>query len=190
MDAPMTVDEALRHEGPLVAVWDHVSDDPEWLGIYAAASGRMQLLAHTRVPTAQKDATTADLRRRGVRIGATCGASPFLWSKDRGFTVWSLSAVVADGAGPELKLGDGRVVRVADAARVVSFLDEDSLGHRGVKVELKDGSHVVVVEEDHPAYQLDPTYSMDNVMIDAAWATYLGRDLASWLDVPHRDELP
>jgi hypothetical protein len=37
---------------------------------------------------------------------------------------------------------------------------------------------------------MDPTYDRPNVAIDAAWARYLGRDLARWLGVKHENLFP
>jgi hypothetical protein len=73
---------------------------------------------------------------------------------------------------------------------VTSFLDRADLGHRGVRVEFTGRAPFVVAEERDAAALLDPTYNIDNVMMDASWATLLGRDLATFLAVPHRDELP
>ncbi len=185
----MTVDQALDHPGELLAVWDHSGANHALL-VYSSGDGKLELLAVERMGAMQREAKTTSLRRRGIRIGATDGASPFIWSKDGGFTVWTLTSVVADGRDDTLKTTAGGVVRRADVASVVSFLAVDSLGHRGVKAVTRSGVEIVIAEEDSAAAKLDPTYGMDNVMIDAAWATFLGRDLAAWLNVPHTDELP
>ncbi len=183
----MTLDQALAYPGELLAVWDHAGD--ETLVLYAIADGRLDRLATQQMSKAERASLGADLAQRGIRVGATDGPSQFVWSKDGGFTIWSLTGVVVDGRDGALVVGDQTIAR-GDVARVVSFLDRDSLGHRGVKVALRAGGETVVVDEEDPAAQLDPTYGMDNVMIDAAWATYLGRDLAAWLGVPHTDQLP
>jgi uncharacterized protein YjbI with pentapeptide repeats len=177
------------YEGPLLAAWDELGGTATLL-VCTTAAGRVEILARCRMPVAERPAAEKELRRRGHRIGATDGPSEFFWSSDGGFTVWSFTARLADGTRDELRLAGGRELPTAEIARVVSFLDEGSLGHRGVQVELKDGSEAVIAEEDEPAARIDPTYGMDNVMIDGAWAHFLGRDLAAWLGVPHRDEMP
>jgi hypothetical protein len=183
-----TVEEALTHDGPLLAVWDD-STTPETLFVYDIASGRPERLAFTRDAALDKAGLTASLRSRGVMVGAAHG-SELVWVEDDGFLVWSRAGVVAEGHALGLWLADGRTLRKPDVVRVISFFDEDAPGHRGVEVELKDGTSAVVVEEHDPAAELDPTYNLENVMIDAAWATFLGRALAGWLGVPHTDEVP
>jgi hypothetical protein len=183
----MTLEQALAYPGELLAAWDHAGD--ETLVIYAIADGRLDRLAVQTMNQDERAAHSEELARRGVRVGATDGPSQFVWTKDGDFTIWSLTGVVACGRDGVITAGDREVAR-GDVSRVISFLDRDSLGHRGVKVLTRAGGDVVVVEEEDPAAALDPTYGMDNVMIDAAWATYLGRDLAAWLGVPHVDELP
>lgn len=38
------------------------------------------------------------------------------------------------------------------------------------------------------ARAFDPTYSRNDLLVsDARWVSMLGRDLAAWLHVPHRD---
>lgn len=183
----MTLEQALAYPGELLAVWDHARD--EALVLYAIADGRLDRLAVQEMNKDERAARTAELAKRGIRAGATDGPSQFVWSKDGNFTIWSLTGVVADSEGGVISTGGQQVAR-GDVTRVVSFLDRNSLGHRGVKVLTRAGGEVVIVDEEDPAATLDPTYGMDNVMIDAAWATFLGRDLAAWLGVPHADELP
>jgi hypothetical protein len=185
----MTLDQALQYPGDLLAVWS--SDGlAETLQVCAVADGRLDRLAAARLPLEEREARTEALRTRGVRIGPTDGPSQFCWSVDGRFTVWSLTGVMVETDGDTLVCEDGRAVARTEVDRVVSFLDPGSLGRRGVKVVTAYGDEVVLVEEDDPAPALDPAYGIDNVMIDAAWASFLGRDLAGWLGAPHDDELP
>jgi hypothetical protein len=188
MRSKMTIEQALASAGPLLAFWDEACLDDEWLGIYRDAGGKPELLAYSTVDGSARAATTADLRRRGVRVGGTAGTSPFFWSDDGSFTVWSLSGRVAQGAPGEITTG-GRTVRGADVAQVVSFYDDDDYGHRGVLLELKDGSMVVAVEERDPASRA-PGYGMDNLAMEGQWATHLGRALAKWLGASHKNLIP
>ncbi len=188
----MTIDQALAHPGELLAVWD-LSGKEEYLFVYAHSNGKLERLAASTMSSAQRQDRTAELARRGIRIGASDMPGPFVWSTDRNLSVWSLIppvGVVAEGHADRIKASGGAQVRRADVERVVSFLDDDSLGHRGVKVVTRSGVEIVIVEEDAVAARLDPTYGIDHVMVEGAWATFLGRDLAAWLGVPHTDELP
>jgi hypothetical protein len=47
----------------------------------------------------------------------------------------------------------------------------------------------VLADEHDPTPEMDPTYDRSNVALDAAWASALGRALASWLSVPHVDQV-
>jgi hypothetical protein len=129
------------------------------------------------------------------RNARTCSRGPvggYLWSVDDGFAVWSFDAdepVAASGRDGVLQVGS-QVVDRRDIARVCSFLGPEGFARRGVRVELFDTSRVTVAEEYEGSADRDPTYDATNVMLDAAWATFLGRDLAGWLGVPHDDEIP
>jgi hypothetical protein len=176
----------LPPEGPLLAAWDRSSDTV----VFYACRTFLGQLGHARVAAADRPAFEQRLRRRGVRIGSTDAISPFAWSDDGGFTVWSLDGgVVADGADGTLRVGEMAIDRPA-VLRVVSFLYPDEWSCRGVRIELRDGFWYTVAMEDDGVARWDPAYGIDNLIIDAAWATYLGRDLSRWLGVPHVDELP
>ncbi len=122
-----------------------------------------------------------------VRNGFVCGHGPATWTLDGGFQVWSENAIVAISTSDGFNLG-GLDVKSLEVAEVVSFIEDEDLGHRGVFLILKTGDRVRVLEEHDDTAQLDPTYNMDNARIDGAWARFLGRDLATWLGVPHRTE--
>ncbi len=183
----MALEQALSHPGELVAVWDWGARE-ERLLVCSVVDGKLGIMASVEMTQAEREAMAATLRARGVRQGATAGVCPFTWSNDGAFTVWSLTDTVVTSSGDTLRIAGGARIRKADAARVWTFLD-DSLGHRGVRVVTLSGAPILIAEEEDAAAQLDPTYGMDNVAIDAAWATFLGRDLASWLGVPIVDEM-
>jgi hypothetical protein len=185
---PMTLEQALDYPGEMVAVWDWSAND-ERLSLCSVADGKLGVLAAADMSKAERKAWEAKLVERKVRVGATAGVSPFTWSFQRGFTVWSLTDTVVDVRDGVLRTEAGARIRPADVARVVAFLDDESLGHRGVKVVTNSGAEISIAEEEDPAAQLDPTYGMDNVQIDAAWVTYMARDLAEWLGVPLSGEL-
>lgn len=181
----ITIQDALSTPGDLLAVWDYASEPQEWMGIYSVGSTGARLLAWERMDRDQRDTMTEQIRSR-VRVGATCGPASFVWVADAaGFALWSLERAECSSSEGVLALPDGAVpVEVVRA--VISFVDEDDLGHRGVQVKLTDGSRRVVVEEHDPTAKLDPTYNRDNLLVDGSWTTYLGRDLAAWLGVPYR----
>jgi hypothetical protein len=185
----MSLEQALSYPGEMLAVWNR-SGLRCRLAVCSIADGKLTEMAATEMTEAGRAKWSSDLETRGVRQGATNGVCPFTWSIDGRFTVWSLTDTVVDSDDQSISMQSGDVVARADVACVISFLDPASLGHRGVKVVTHAGDELVVAEEEDPAAELDPTYGVDNVMIDAAWATFLGLDLAVWLGVPHEDELP
>lgn len=188
----MTAEQALAYPGELLAVWD-LSAHEENLHVYAVDGGRLERLAVEEMSKGRRAELTFALRGRGVRQGASSMPGPFVWSPEGGFTVWALlapSGVAAEGKDELLTTRAGARIRRGDVAGVVSFWDEASPGHRGVNVITKSGAPITIVEERSKAAELDPTYGVDHVMVEGAWATFLGRDLAGWLGVPHTDELP
>jgi len=185
----MSLEQALSYPGELLAVWDRGGLRTR-LAVCSVADGKLTEMAAMEMSEAEQTTWGDELGRRGVRQGATSGAGPFTWSVDGRFTVWSLTDTVVDTDGDAITTLAGVVVWRTEAARVVSFLSAASLGHRGVKLVTQAGDEVILADEEDPAAELDPTYGVENVMIDAAWATFMGLDLATWLGVPHTDELP
>lgn len=185
----MSLAQALAYPGELLAVWDRGGLRVR-LAVCSIADGKLTEMAATEMSEDEHATWRDELRGRGVRQGATSGVCPFTWSADGRFTVWSLTETVVETNGDTILTLAGYVVARDDADRVVSFLDPGSLGRRGVKLITRAGAEVIVAEEEDPAAELDPTYGIDNVMIDAAWATFMGLDLSTWLGVPHTDELP
>lgn len=184
----MTLEQALDHPGELLALWDFGARDEKLL-VCSVAGGKLSVIASADMSQGDREQWSAMLAAKGVRQGATSGVAPFCWSKEGAFTVWSLTDAVVTSSGDTIEVAGGARIRKGDVARVWTFLDPASRGHRGVRVVTRAGEPVTIVEEHDPVARLDPTYGMDNVSIDAAWATFLGRDLAAWLGVPHADEL-
>lgn len=172
---------------PLVAAWDYSAAVDCGLGIYAVGNAGAKLAGYAVVPAHKRSTVAAALRRFGLRVGGTYGGHGLVWIVDEhGCSVWSKDAIRVTGTGVELNL-KGQPVPTADVHAVVSFVDDD-LVHRGVSLELRNGQSIVFVDEYDETAQLDPTYSRnDLVMSDAHWVSMLGRDLAGWLHVPHRD---
>jgi hypothetical protein len=184
----MTIEQALDYPGELVAIWDWGATEEKLL-VCSVADGKLTIMSSRDMSKADRERWTHQLRDKGVRQGATSGVAPFYWSNDGAFTVWSLTDTVVTSSGDTLKTAGGARILKGDVGRVWTFLDPDSLGHRGVRVVTTSGAAITVAEEEDPAAQLDPTYGMDNVQIDAAWTTFMGRDLAAWLGVPHTDDM-
>jgi hypothetical protein len=185
----MSLEQALLYPGELLAVWDRGGLRAR-LAVCSIADGKLTEMASTEMSDDERVDWSRDLRGRGVRQGATSGVCPFTWSNDGRFTVWSLTDTVVESDDDAITTCDGGVVARVDVACVISFLDPSSLGRRGVKLITHAEAEIILAEEEDPAAELDPTYGIDNVMIDAAWATFMGLDLATWLGVPHHDELP
>ena len=182
----MNVDEALRQPGQLVAAWDDTTDDLAWLGIYAAGDGGVRLLADERIDVVARDKRLADLAKRAVLHGSTSGGELVWCVAGEQFMAWNLRRRLFVAGRREVIAGD---TCVADIVRVTSFVDPENVGHRGVRLERASGGQLVLVEEHDPTPEMDPTYDRSNVAIDAAWASALGRALASWLAVAHDDQI-
>lgn len=180
-----TIDDALAKEPNAVAAWHHKAKT-SWLGVFRVGASGAALLAHTEMATAERPATEEKLRGLGVTTGATDGE--FVWVLgDRGFSLWNANRAVTESGADELLLS-GQSVRRDEVAAVVSFVDRSDLGHRGVFVLVKERGAVLVVDEHDPAAEADPTYNINNVLFDGAWALRLASDLAAWLGVPTRRE--
>src|SRR5688572_20710559 len=128
----MTIEQALDYPGELVAIWDWGASEEKLL-VCCIADGKLSVMASADMSKADRERWSAQLRQKSVRQGATSGVAPFYWSADGAFTVWSLTDTVVTSAGETIKTTGGARVRKADVARVWTFLDQDSLGHRGVR---------------------------------------------------------
>ncbi|HEY1959880.1 MAG TPA: hypothetical protein VGH28_29935 [Polyangiaceae bacterium] len=185
----MNLERALAMPGPLVAAWEAWTARPDRRLLVFSLQPKPARLALVAVPETERAAMSSDLRQRGIRVGIWVPHSEYFWcDDDQGFDLWSSSRLELEGKHGNLQLADGRRVSAASVASVASFVDEDMV-HRGVRLELADGSSVLVAEERDPAALGDPTYNVDNFSIEAAWTDYLGAALASWLGKPHVNRL-
>lgn len=186
-----TFEDVLARGGSLLGVWDLARGRENDLAIYELAESGLSRLASKRVPAGDRSVMIETLREHRVPVGATYGSRPFIWAADPAtFTIWTLAGVEFEGTKTDLRRAGHSLASPASVEAVVSFVDPDDLGHRGVALVLRDGRRSVIAEERDAAAELDPAYNVDNLTIDGAWATYLGRELSGWLGVDHRDELP
>lgn len=166
--------------------WDYLHDG--WQGTYEVGPQGATLLSHVQLSPEEKDAAIREMAARGVRQAFLCAGGPAVWAFDaQGGDIWSRAEAVAWSRGREL-IVNGKAIAIGDIAEVVSFLDVDDLGWRGVRVTLRDGESLTVLEERDETALLDPTYNYNNASIDGAWADFLAIDLAKWLGAPHRKE--
>ncbi len=169
-------------------VWDTSDPAQAWLGEYEVNASGSNLLRHQSVPVAKVAPKQNELQRRGKRQGSTVGGFA-LWAFDETGEVWTKQGCLASGPRNAWLVGKTQVTSTSVVA-VTSFYNQDDYGHRGVKIQLRSAVQVVVVEEFDPSSKHDPTYNRDNLAVDGAWASHLGKALAGWLNCTHRDELP
>ncbi len=166
--------------------WDYMHDG--WQGTYEVGPQGASLMSYVQLSPEEKDASIREMTARGVRQAFLCAGGPAVWSFDaQGGDIWSREHEVACSRGRNLILR-GRTIAANDIVEIVSFLDGEDLGYRGVRMTLRAGEKVTVLEERDETAQLDPTYNYDNALIDGAWADFLAIDLAKWLGVSHRSE--
>ncbi len=175
-------------DSTILYVWDKSDPSQAWLGEYRVADAGTTLIRHQLVRTADVATKQSELQRRGKRQGATVGGFA-IWAFDKTGEIWTKQRCLASGPRNAWLVGKTQVASTSVVA-VTSFFNPDDYGHRGVKLQLRSAVQLVVVEEFDPASKHDPTYNQDNLAIDGAWASAFGKDLAGWLNCPHRDELP
>jgi hypothetical protein len=108
-----------------------------------------------------------------------------MWSIGDDFTIWTDNGVLIEATPSLIRVG-ARLVARDDVADVATFVDE-SRCHRGVRLDLRDGSTVIVVEERDDTPELEPTYGRDMLLFDTHWAGMLGSRLATFLAVEYVD---
>lgn len=174
-----TIEAALAGPGDKLCAWDHESYEAD-LAVYAVGEAGARRLATAPIAAELREATTAALRARGLRIGGCYRGHEFVWVADaRGCTVWSRDRVIFH-RGSRFEVGEVRTV--------VSYIGEDYV-RRGVRLERALADDLVVAEEDDEIARLDPFYNWDNLSLsDAYWISGCGRDVAAWLGVPHRND--
>lgn len=159
-----------------IAAWDDMDDERETLVLFDADNNGAKRVGTETVALDQQEDRNEVLREQGARIGRTYGNTEFVWVADeQGFTLWSASGIAFQQTAPDDRIKS-----------VVAFFDASDRGHRGV---MTTGAKQVVVEQRDSTATDDPTYNQDDFLMDAIWASYIARDLATWLDVPLEDQI-
>lgn len=164
-----------------------------WLYQVQIQSGHDRLvpISELQIEKSARHDLEAFLEEQGLRRGAQDRRNEHVWS-ERGdeFVVWSGKGRVlrAERSMRTVCVQDQEPVSWAAIAGITSFVDE-TLEHRGVRIELRSGAGLTLAEERDFAAVADPTYDRTNLTIDAAWASYLGHALARWLGTPHTDQI-
>jgi len=180
----MTLDEALAHPGRLVAAWDQGWPKRAVLDIYETTELGAKRIHREEVPLDKRTELHNKVLARGIRLGRAYSYTNHVWVLDgRGVSVWTDEALLVDGSTMVIDVKSG-AVKARDVTKVITFLDPDDIGHRGIRCQLAS-SVVVFAEEHHEAARTKPFYSADELYEDMDWAVLLGHDLAMWLRVPH-----
>ncbi len=168
-----------------IAAWDR--DAPDTVTIVVADRTTNELLLRVverrTAGAGERDAAIAEQRRAGDAIGATYRRSLVYWVIDdtlcsvfrRRGEVTALARV-----DDELQIGERRVP-VASVRAVVAFSVPERTGHRGLALELVDGSHVLIEEDEDAQYDRGP-----GGKLRAGWSEALAPELAAALGVPAR----
>jgi hypothetical protein len=173
---------------PLLLAWDSGDHQNPYVCTYRVGPNGAQLVEAKAVRPGDQTNVLAEWQRAGGRVGATVGRT-IVWAFDETGEVWTPNACKATGPRSCWRIGRNGF-DVSGCRAVVSFYDKDDYGHRGVRFRQTSGSEFLVIDEHDSTAQLDPTYGLDNLAIDGAWASALGRDLAAWLATTHEDGLP
>ena len=188
--ALMPLAEALLQPWSRIAAWDRSSEGEGKLRIVAYDNEQAAVIARGPVPADARPELEQHLVRNGILLGATCRACSVYWVIDdtRCLIVTHEAGITMSLSGSTL-LAAGQTISRDTIRAVRSFVDDADIGHRGVQLELQNGTEVFVAEEHDLSPEFDPTYDRMNLEIDAGWIVHLGRELAQFLQVPHHDEL-
>lgn len=186
----MTIDEALRQPGPVLAAWDlEVSGETRELTVFDLSGGGAKQLAARRVPVADVPALDAALVASGHVPGAYDGHRPFVWRVTPGAVeVWSEGAMELEARDGVIADSLGRRAPVDSIAAIVGYVEADYVD-RGLKVLDHAGKRRTLCFELSPHAGSDPTYGRNDLLSDTTWIAALGSALARWAGVPFRDEL-
>ncbi len=184
------LDAALALPGPLVAAWDRSCEGDGLLTVVAITRDTATVIAREKVREAERAQLEQRLTDQGIHIGSTFRGCDFVWVVDGGLcaVVKVDGGVVAEALGAHLVVAQRRV-NIHNIEAVVSFVDSADLAYRGVKIQLTDGTELIVAEQRDQAPSFDPTYGRQNLELDAGWIVALGHDVATNLGVVHHDEL-
>ncbi len=164
-------------------VWDYLRDD--WSGVCEVGPHGIKLVSHTMTTPVARDVTIRKNAATGTSQGFFCTGYRAVWMfDDANFCIWTRTCAIAYTENGTLIFGEHRVLR-ADVQEVVSFINLDDHGHRGVKLTMKTGTIFTVVEEHDEMSDLEPTYNYNDALNDGFWTQFLGIDLATWFGVGH-----
>lgn len=82
--------------------------------------------------------------------------------------------------------------RVEQVTEVYAYCDAKDRACRGVALTLRDcelTDALIIVEERDITAHLDPTYNHDNLVMDSARTSGLGRLLADWLQASFQSHI-
>jgi phosphonate transport system substrate-binding protein len=177
-----------KHQGAILAVWQ-TWPASDWLTVFAMRRGGLEYLGQAVVPIQDRPLITQELPRLRVRFGSRAFAGEHIWViDDDGVLIWRHGSLTAAGNDGRLTLADESEVASHAVSSVASFVDEWWI-ERGVRLNLANGSQVVVAAERRLIALADPAYDVDRLIAEAGWAIDLAKGLAAWLGVPHAGEI-
>ena len=186
----MTFEEAIAAPGRKYQAWgDEVQDGHRVAMIYRLGEGGAEQLAWRQVPEADRGAVTTDLETRGLPVAGYDFFSGFIWiTSDAGVEVYHRTGKMLEATGDRATIEDGRVIPRSEIAMVIAFANADYV-YRGVKAALRSGEEIPLVTEASSAAMGDPTYSRNELLVEAAWAGTIGRAIASWAGAGFEDRI-
>jgi len=187
MDIPF--DDALSAPGPLVLAGRTIPKDGlRLLSVFSLADGGARQISWRDFPEGDVASISAEHRAAGRSVGEYDDNCDYIWLADDGVTVWSSEELILDARGDTLRVEHGREFGRDEVRAFIAFASEDYLD-RGVKALLTDGSEVDVYFERSWTAMGDPTYSRNELLFDAAWATDVAAALATWADARYEDRI-
>ncbi len=190
MNHPLTVDEALRQPGQVLAAWDlEVVDGSRELTVYDLSGGGARPLVMQRVALQDVTGVNARLVADGHATGAYDGHRAFVWRETPGMVeVWSATQRELHAQHGVIVDGLGRRHPVDTMAAMVGYVEIDRVD-RGIKLLDVDGKRRTLCFELSAHAAADPTYGHHDLLNDTLWIAALGSALARWAGVPYRDEV-
>jgi hypothetical protein len=177
---------APEHSTASLTVWDTSDSGSSWLGEYQVGPHGAHLVEHESMHPTHANERRLEMQRAGQRLGTTVGGFA-IWTLGETGEIWTKDAFPASGPRTNWRIGRTRL-DASGANAVIAFMNRQDYGHRGVKLRLRSGRELMIVEERDTAAQFDPSYNLDNALIDGAWAVALGCDLAAWLGIKYEEE--
>jgi hypothetical protein len=173
-----------KNETVTLPVWDYLRDD--WSGVFEVGPHGIRPVSQATTTPVARDAAIRDNATTGTRQGFFCTGYRAVWMfDDANFCIWTRDREIAYSDKGALIVGELRVLR-EEVNEVLSFINPDDHGHRGVKLKMKTGDVFTIVEEHDEMAELEPTYNYNDALNDGFWTRFLGVDLAKWFGVGHR----